>query len=242
MNRCITLAEEIAGHCTQGLTNLETTARVLLRDLKIDKHLAIMMRSHPNDVPGIYMTLLESTLNLTVLLRRRRSGLAASNRWIHGVYAMPLFAGGHAGGDPELTHAERQDVMLAVARVLPKVFSGNRELVIAHASLLVAKTVEAIRVFGKHHVLLDVLNVLVQVDGRSVEYAQTQVSKGLIEKSQRALDCALDEDEWEKVDESDAGHCARDAGDSADGQQNRARQELKYYSTMMQLMGLCARG
>ena len=244
--QCITLADAMACHCAQGPANSAATARLLLRNLEIDEHLDIMMRSHPNDVhQGSYFQLLQSTLKLVAALCNDED---AASQFVFAEYMettiMPLFAGGPAGGDPALAYSERKDIMLLVASVLPKMISGNRRLAISLANMLVSKTVDVMRVFGKHYVLLEVLRVLVQVDGKSVEYAQTQVAKGLIEKTARALDCALDEDEWGDGPALTQNQVLTFAlrGDTADDTRNRCQKELKYYCAMLQLMGLCARG
>eukprot|EP01046_Picozoa_sp_COSAG06_P003612 COSAG06_NODE_143_length_22242_cov_21.978323_13_plen_2744_part_00 len=239
---CITLAEQMIQYCTEGDPERTATARILLRNLDIEQHLAVMLRTHPNDIhEPSYFELLQATLECMAAFctDEDEAWQCVLADYMEGTI-LPLFEGGPYGGDPALTYVERKRIMLMVSNVLPKLFAGNRDLAIASAKTLVAKTVEAIRAFGKHHVLLDVLHVLVQVDGKSVEYAQTQVSKGLIEKSRRVLDCALDENEWGEgpamAQTEVLVHAMQDDDDS------RSSKELDYYCALLELMGLCARG
>ena len=248
---CIVLTDKMSRYCTTGGPEKSAKARALLRHCEVDKHIAVMLETHPNDVhEESFSELLHSTLGLAGALCSHddEESQVLLTGYMESTF-LPLFGGGPTIGDPEPTRSQRLEIMLETAVTLPKLFSGNRELAISYASILVIKVVDQIRVFGKHVELLNVLLPLVQVNGKSVEFAQGQVSKGLIEKSGRNLDCALSENEWgdgpameQRLVLINAMKDDKLTQRSTTLQPTRAQLELDYYCKLITLMGLCARG
>lgn len=239
---CVSTCKEMAKHCMSS-----ATARTLLRNIKIDRYVAELLLTHPNNVhPELFIEVVTHCLRLVSALCHDTDQLSQAllaDR-LETVF-LPLLHGGPTDGDPPLEPQQREQIMRLTARVMTHMFIGNRELSMSFSALLTQVVVEQMRVFGKNLDLLGILMPLIQVDGKSVEASQTFVSKGFVEKSGDGLDGRMMPNEWGPgpgMEFNEVVEHALISQTDESGQPTRQEMEMRYYCMLTETVGMCARG
>ena len=239
--KCVASCKAMAAHCL-----VSPTARALLRNIKIDDYISELLLTHPNEIhPDWLITIITQCLKLIIALCSDTDQLSQAlfaDR-LETVF-LPMLRGGPAEGDPPLAAEEREQIMKLTARMIPHLFVGNRALSIAFSNVLTQAVVDQMRASGKSSDLLRILKTLIVVDGKSVEVAQTSVSKGVGENS-GGMDGNLMVDEWKPGPAMSFQQVIENAltNPSVDGDEpTRQEMAMEYTNLLMDTVGMCARG
>eukprot|EP01052_Picozoa_sp_SAG31_P004204 SAG31_NODE_172_length_21357_cov_7.616021_16_plen_1378_part_00 len=219
----IDVAQSLCGWCETE------SGQDILRNLNIEEYVIRVLRMRLNS--NIFPDVMRATMQLVGhFCRGNKTNQLLFARHMDGILLILL-------RDPLY--------YIDAAKMIEEVVFDNEILSVRFSGLLVGliSDLTLSPEHGRQHVLLELVDTLLIVEGHPVSISQVQICKGaMVSTSLIETEGDLTEEDWGGGQALDRAAClAVSLGDSHQ-EQTRCEQAMAYYCKSMQVLGTCARG